>query len=71
MTNHAAIGYLTPLAAGLDLADAEDRATFRQRVSYKTAPTSVECIREWCGSTAVRRYDATRDLVQFYIDNTK
>lgn len=59
--------FLASSATGLDLSDAEDRATFRVRVERRLAPMAVAVIREWVPAAPPTRHAVTRAVADAYI----
>lgn len=63
----AELEFLSSSAADLNLADAEDRAIFRGRVSERLKMTTVEAMREWVAGTMRDRFTAVRAVADAYI----
>lgn len=66
MTNQD-LAFLAADLPGLDLANSDDRATFRQRVASRLAATKVEAIREWVGGKARDRDTVVRAVADAFI----
>ena len=61
------LNHLDKQAAGLDLSNPEDRATFRGRVHQATEVTRLSAVNEWIGANYRNRYEAVRALADLYI----
>lgn len=59
--------FIAHLSEGLNLADAEDRATFRERVAFGTRAIKVSAIKEVINSATQSRAAATRALADAFI----
>jgi hypothetical protein len=67
MTHAADIEHLAPLAQGLDLSNAEDRAIFRVKVAEALVATRVSAVCEWVGIKHASRVNAVRAAADAFI----
>jgi hypothetical protein len=61
------VDFLSATAAGLNLADPEDRAIFRTKVAQQLRTTTVEAMREWVNGSMRDRESAARAVADAYI----